>query len=189
MESALIVSCTKKDAAFFAEMLKAASVHQITVLQSSGETRRHLVEHDYDLVVIDSPLREESGESLARQIVSKGVSQVILAVKSEHFDAVSAVCGGDGVMTLAKPVDRNLFWSVLTLAKSVQSRLKNVHAENERLKLKMEDIRIVDRAKWVLVSRWNLSETEAHRLIEKQAMDRRVPRREIAEEILKTHGN
>jgi len=189
MESALIVSCTNKDTAFFTAMLKAASIRHITVLQSSGETRMRLLDHDFDLVIINSPLQDESGESLARLIVSKGVSQVILVVKSEHFDVISAACESDGVLTLSKPVDQNLFWSVLTLAKSMQNRIKNIHAENERLKLKMEDIRVVDRAKWVLVSHLNLSEQEAHRVIEKQAMNKRTTKRVIAEEILKTYGN
>ena len=189
MESALIVSCTNKDTVFFTEMLKAASIHSITALQSCGETRRYLLERDFDLVIVNAPLRDETGESLARQIVSKGTSQVILVVESEHLDAIAAVCETDGVLTLPKPVDRNLFWLTLALAKSAHNRIKKVQAENERLKLRIEDIRIVDQAKWKLVSHLKMSEQDAHRFIEKQAMDRRSSKREIAEAILKTYGN
>ena len=189
MESALIVSYTSKDTAFFTEMMNAASICYMTTLRSCGETRRLLLERDFDLVIINAPLRDESGESLARQIVSKGTSQAILVVESEHFDAVSNVCEADGVLTLSKPVDRHLFWSAFALAKSAQNRIKNFQEENQRLKLKIEDIRVVDRAKLVLVSHLSLSEQEAHRVIEKQAMNRRTTRRAIAEEILKTYGS
>ena len=48
----------------------------------------------------------------------------------------------------------------------------------------MEEIRIVNRAKWMLIDRLHLTEQEAHRMIEKRAMDRCVTRRVIAEEIL-----
>ena len=52
---------------------------------------------------------------------------------------------------------------------------------------KMEEIRLVNRAKWLLIGQLKMTETEAHRYIEKQAMDRCVTRREIAESILSTY--
>ena len=73
-------------------MLKTASVRNVTIVPSCGEARRLILERDFDLVLINSPLLDESGESLSRHIVSKGASQVILAVKSEHFEAVATGC-------------------------------------------------------------------------------------------------
>lgn len=189
MESALIVSCSDKGTAFFTELLGAASVPRIVTLRSCGEARRHLLDHSFDLIIVNAPLGDETGEAFARCSAAKGASQVILVVNSELFDAVSAVCEGDGVLTVAKPVSRAVFWSALTLAKSVHSRLRRIEAENTELKRKIEDIRIVSRAKLILISSMNLSEEEAHRLIEKQAMNRRVTRRAVAEGILTTYGN
>ena len=189
MESALIVSCMEKSTAFFTEMLNAASYGQIIALQSCGEARRLLLAQDFDLVVINAPLRDESGESLSRHIASKGISQVVLVVKNEFFDAVSAICEDDGVLVVAKPVNKAVFWSALKLAKAAQSRLARMQTENSKLKQKIEDIRIVDRAKCILISYLNMSEQEAHRYIEKQAMDTRQQKREIAEGILKTYEN
>jgi len=51
------------------------------------------------------------------------------------------------------------------------------------------DIRIIDRAKCLLISYLNMSEQEAHRYIEKQAMDMRLTKRMIAEGIIKTYEN
>ena len=48
----------------------------------------------------------------------------------------------------------------------------------------MAEIRLVNRAKWVLIEQRGMDESAAHRYIEKQAMDRCVTRRMIAEEIL-----
>ena len=187
MESALIVSNTEKSSALFSEILDMASIKQITTLYSCGEARRLILERDFDLVIVNAPLRDESGESLSRYIASKGTSQVILVVKNEYFDAVSAVCEDDGVLTISKPVSRAIFWSALTLAKSAQSRIKKIQLENAELKQKIEDIRIVDRAKLILISYMNMSEKEAHRYIEKQAMDLRTAKRAVAEGILKTY--
>lgn len=189
MDSALIVSASEKSVAFFTEMLSAAFVGHIATLRSGGEARRLLLEKDYDLVVINAPLCDESGESLSRHIASKGISQVILVVKSEYFEEVSSHTEEDGVLTVAKPINRALFWSALKLAKSAGARLKLMRAENSKLKQKIEDIRITDRAKCILISYLKMSEQEAHRYIEKQAMDMRVTKRVVAEGILKMYEN
>jgi response regulator NasT len=189
MESALIVSSLEKNAVIIADILKAAFINQIAVLKTAGETRRQILERDFDLVIVNAPLRDESGEDLSRYIASKGASQVMLIVKNEHFDAVSAACENDGVLTIAKPVNRAVFWSALKLAGSAQSRLKRIQDENSRLKQKIEDIRIIDRAKCLLISRMNMNERQAHRHIEKQAMDMRSRKRAVAEMILKTYEN
>jgi len=188
-ETVLIVSSTEKSIALFSECLALASINQVTVLASGGEARRTLIQKDFDIVIIDAPLSDESGENLARHIGVKGLSQVILAVNSEHFEEVSAICQADGVLAISKPIDKQFFWSVFSLAKSVSSKLKRMQDENTKLKQKIEDIRIIDRAKCMLISYLSLTEQESHRFIEKQAMDLRSTKRAIAEEILKTYAN
>ena len=187
MKNALIVSCSEKGTAFFTELLNAADIHQIAILKSCGEARRLLLERNFDLALINAPLRDESGESLSRHIASKGLAQVILAVNNEYHDAVSAVCEDDGVLTISKPVNKAVFWFALKLCKSTRNKLKRAEAENAKLKQKIIDIRIVDRAKCILISYMNMSEKEAHRHIEKQAMDMRTTKRAVAEGILKTY--
>jgi Response regulator with putative antiterminator output domain len=187
MESALIVTPTEKSTAFFTDILGAASIKHIAALNSCGEARRLLLERNFDLVLVNAPLRDESGENLARHIAVKGTAQVILVVANEYFDAVSAICENDGVLTISKPMNRAVFWSALKLARAAQSRFARMQAENNKLKQKIEDIRIVDRAKCILISYLKMSEQEAHRYIEKQAMDMRSSKREIAEGILKTY--
>ena len=59
--------------------------------------------------------------------------------------------------------------------------------DGETLKQRMEDIAVIDRAKMLLISHLAFSEAQAHRYIEKQAMDMRATKRAIAEEILKTY--
>jgi response regulator NasT len=189
MESALIVSRVEKSTDFLMEMLHAAGIHQVAALRSGNEARRRLCEHDFDLVIVNSLLRDESGEKLSRDIASNGTTQVILLVKSEYFDAVSSLCEGDGVLTIAKPVNKAMFWSALMFAKSAHNRINRLHTENARLQQKIEDIRIVDRAKCILISYLGMSEQEAHRHIEKQAMDLRATKREIAQGLIKTYEN
>ena len=190
MESAMIISCPEKSTAFFTEILKEASVKQITAVQSCGEARRILLERTFDLVVIDAPLSDESGEDIALYIAAKSDSpQVILAVKNEHFEAITTACENDGVLTISKPINKAVFWSALALAKSTHGRIAKMKTEGASLKQKIDDIRINDRAKLILISHLGMNEKEAHRHIEKQAMDLRTTKRTVAEGILKTYEN
>jgi len=189
MESALIVSSSEKNTALFTGFLQAASVQQVTSSQSCDSARKLILKQDFDLIIVDSPLPDGSGESFSRYAAANGVSQVILLVESESFDSVFAACEGSGVLIITKPVDKYFLWSALSLAKSVQNRVKRIQAENAQLKQQIEDIRIIDRAKCILISFMKMNEQEAHRYIEKQAMDMRSSRRIIAEGILKRYEN
>lgn len=47
--------------------------------------------------------------------------------------------------------------------------------------------RLVNREKWLLIECLSMAEAVAHHYIEKQAMDLRISRREVAENIIKTY--
>jgi len=66
-------------------------------------------------------------------------------------------------------------------------RITGLKNENIKLQKKIEDIRLIDRAKCVLIQYLNMTEPQAHRYIEKQAMDMRITRAEVAQGILKTY--
>ena len=188
MDSALIVSNSKKIIESIAEILAQASVTSISTVSNGGEARRMLIEKDFDLYIVNTPLPDEFGESLALNIASKGISVVILIVRAELYDEISEHVEDSGVITIARPISRSLFWNVLKLAIATHKKVKAFHDENTKLIQKMEDIKIVEKAKFVLISSLSLTESEAHRYIEKKAMDMRITRRKVAEEILRTYG-
>ena len=71
---------------------------------------------------------------------------------------------------------------------STRERIRKFEKKAVSLEDKMQEIRIINRAKWLLISELGMAENDAHRYIEKQAMDRCVSRKEIAEEIIKTYS-
>jgi response regulator NasT len=62
-----------------------------------------------------------------------------------------------------------------------------MHTENEKLHKKIEEIKIIDKAKWVLIENLGMDEQQAHRYMEKQAMDQRKSRYAVALSLLKTY--
>ena len=184
MESALIITSTEKSFTSIAEMLAAHFIFDIVHVCSACEGRRVLLERNFDIVFISAPLPDENGEGLARQVAGRELSQVILAVNCEIYEAVSSVCEKEGVFTISKPINRDILRQVLSLAKTMNARLKFVKSENESLKKKIDYIRIIDRAKSILISSTRMSEHEAHRYIEKRAMDTRSSKRAVSEGII-----
>ena len=73
------------------------------------------------------------------------------------------------------------------LISASRRRILGLKNENVRLQKKIEEIRLVDRAKCALIEYLGMTEAQAHRHIEKQAMDLRMTRREVAQGILQTY--
>ena len=90
-------------------------------------------------------------------------------------------------MTLPKPTSSQMVAQCLRGLCATRERLRKVEERHTSVDEKIEEIRLVNRAKWLLISELNMSEPDAHRYIEKQAMDRGLSKRNIAEDIIKTY--
>jgi response regulator NasT len=175
--------------AFFREILQQAGCASIDACSTCAHARKLLEQWEYGICIINSPLSDESGESLAVAAAGKAHGQVILAVRTAYFDTVTAHVEAAGVITIAKPLSRALFSNTVKMAEVAQKQLRRLQTENDKLMRHIEDIRVIDRAKCILISTLSMSEPEAHKYIEKQAMDMRKSKRTIAEGILRTYDN
>ena len=169
------------------DLLHAADYSIQTPAKSGGEARRLLIENSFDMIIINTPLPDEFGHELARFATHSSSAGVVLIVKSENADDIAHQTEDDGVMVIARPLSRTFFFQVLKLVSASRKRMISLHNENVKLQRKIEEIRLVDRAKCTLIEVLKFSEPQAHRYIEKQAMDLRCTRKQVAENILKTY--
>jgi response regulator NasT len=187
--SVLVVSSGAKLNEFLGEVLENNTYSPVVYAKSGGEARNILITQSFDLVIINTPLSDEFGSDLAMKLTDNAVCGVILIVKSEIFDEVSDQVEQYGVLAVGKPVSRAVFMQVLKMSVATLERLRRLDKENKKLSLKLDEIKLVNRAKWVLIEYLKMSEPQAHRYIEKQAMDMRITRREVAESIIKNYEN
>lgn len=185
--SVLIVTGTEKGISFITEMLDPVIYNPVIPLKSAGEGRRMLITNKFDLVVINTPLTDEFGYEFALTVAEKKDSEIILIVKNEMFDEISYRVEEYGILTVSKPLSKPFFHQVLKLCAATSEKLKIFKTENLRLQGKLEEQRTVDRAKWALMQYLSMSEAQAHRYIEKQAMDMRISKISLAENIIKTY--
>ena len=71
---------------------------------------------------------------------------------------------------------------------AARERLRRLESKATSIEEKMEEIRLVNRAKWLLIENQKMTEQEAHHHIEKQAMNRCCSKKEIALGIIKTYS-
>ena len=182
--SVLAVSASLKFVETLRALLPEGRYGPVTVLHDAAAVRRALAENSYDLVLINTPLPDEFGTRLALDACESSSAGVLLLVKAEHCPDIEAQVSVHGVLTLAKPTSAQLFAQTLRLLCITRERLRGMEKKAVTLQEKMEEIRLVNRAKWLLIEELKMTEQEAHRYIEKQAMDRCVTRRAVAEQIL-----
>ena len=146
--------------------------------------RRCILERTYDLIVIDTPLSDEIGDGLALDIAEKSNSSVLLITPRELYDELTESLTDHGIMVVAKPFPTGSLDKSIRYLTSLQNRIHALEKRNLTTMEKMEELRIVSKAKVLLVEKKNMTEDEAHRYIGKMAMDNGVSRRRAAEELI-----
>ena len=182
----LIVGANDKTFGLLSQLLPTDRYEAPLRAASAGEAKRLLMDTDCDIVILNAPLRDEFGTQLALNL-SEDNLVVILLVPGESYDAVCYKVEDEGVLTLGKPLSSQAILMAVRLATAQRAKLQKLDKKNQALQEKMQDIRTVNRAKWLLIEQLRMTESEAHYYIEKQAMDMRLSRREVAENIIRSY--
>lgn len=185
--SVLVVSASESFTENVMPFLPEATYRPVKTAKSVSEAQRIIAERSYDLIIINTPLPDDFGAKFAIDISDRSPSVVLLFVRSENYHDILEKVSDFGVFTVRKPLSQQNLSQALDFTKATRERLRKMEKKTISLQEKMMEIRIVNRAKWALINSLDMSEEGAHRYIEKQAMDRCVSKKQIAEEILKTY--
>lgn len=185
--SMLLVSSSAKFNESMLCLLPENRYKPIKIASDVTSARRYLLENRFDIVLINTPLPDDFGTRLALDICENSGTGVLLLVKAEHYPDINARVSPYGVLAVSKPTSAQIISQSLMLLCGTRERLRRMEQKTASIEEKMEEIRIINRAKWLLIEQLKMTENEAHRYIEKQAMDRCVTKRVIAENILTTY--
>ena len=185
--SVLIVTASDSFTNSVMPLLPVTDYWPVTTARSVGEARRRIAETDFDIVLINAPLPDDFGMRLAIDICTNSGAGVLLMVKNDLFNDIYAKVISYGVITLSKPTNLQMVAQNLRILCATRERLRQMEAKQATVEEKIEEMRLVNRAKWLLIECLNMTEPDAHRYIEKQSMDERISKREVAENIIKTY--
>lgn len=184
--SVLLVSASAKFNELLLDLFTENRYKPVNVVSDAASARRSLLENRFDIVLINTPLPDDFGTRLALDICEDSATGVMLLVKAEHYLDINARVSPFGVLTISKPTSAQMISQSLLLLCSTCERLRRMEKKTATLEEKMQEISTINRAKCLLIEQLKMTESEAHRYIEKQAMDRCITKLKVAENILTT---
>ncbi|MCR4843233.1 MAG: ANTAR domain-containing protein [Eubacterium sp.] len=190
MKSALIVSKSEKTLSSLAVLLGRQGYKEVHKTTDSAKASDFLDLMELGVCIVDIAPEDEDLRSLAMDGAADSPGcQFVVLVREEDEQEFARDMESRGIIIVSRPMNRQVFLTVLKMVDAVRIRMSHISSENDQLHKKIDDIRLINRAKMTIMTYLNMSEPDAHRYIEKQAMDLRITRRKVAENILKTYQN
>ncbi len=186
--SVLLVSPAEAFNSVFLTFLPEFRYSPVKVVSSSVAAKRELLDRDWDFVFVNAPLSDEYGSEFAIDLAKDSDSCVLMLVPNNQYDEIFYSTAKFGVFTLEKNNSPQMVSRALDFMIAMRERLRLKEKKVTSVQEKMEEIRIINRAKWLLIDTQNMSETEAHRYIEKQAMNRGLTKLQMAKNIIKVNS-
>ena len=184
--SVLLVSASEKWNTAMTSVLPSTDFWPIRTVRSLSQARRLTLENPADLIIVNSPLPDGSGLEFCIDACSNSESGVLLLVPGEDYEETYYRVLPHGVMTLSRPVTREVLAHSLRLLCAVRERLRSAGKAQSTVEEKMEELRLVNKAKWILMERQGMKEDAAHKAILRQAMEQRISKKEVAEQIIRS---
>ena len=184
----LIAGKTEEICDSIAQLLLELDCDNISTF-TSGAIIRGVDISKFDSVIISTPLSDEFGLDLVADISKDAKNGIVVLAKREIADEVQKKIRFTGAFVLPRPFNKALLIQTIKLTEIAHIGVAKLEEENRQLTQQLSDMKIVNRAKSMLMQYLNLTEDQAHRHIQKQAMDLRKTQRAVAEDILKTYQN
>ena len=163
--------------------------HQVVAAVGSGlEMVKATIKHSPDVVVFDIHLPGIDGLTALREI-EKTMAIAAVAVTGDRSGNLIKEAMSDNVLCyLLKPVDPNQLAAGIQLAWARFTQFMEILQRNRTLAENIENRKIIERAKEVLMRRYGWDEPTAWRKLQRDSMNTRKPIIELAHEILTQEG-
>ena len=185
--SVLLVSASDKMNEVITSLLPVTDYWPLTTVRSVNEGRRKLMEGPFDLIIINSPLPDSSGIRFSMDACIASEAGVLLLVKHENYEDIYYKVLSSGVVTLSKPTSTQMVSQNLRVLCAIRERLRHMKSKQTTVEGKIEEIRLINRAKWLLIDCLHMTEPDAHRYIARKAMEQKITKRDAAEMIIRTY--
>lgn len=163
------------------------NIYQVKVIESFSEAKRELIDRDYDIMIINSPVNGESGIDFAMDSKYNLELGVLFFAKQEIYNEVFDKTYDFGVLTLAKPTSKSIFLQSLKLLESAVEKKRVIQEKPVSIQEKLEEIKLINNAKLLLIEHEKYSEDDAHKYIIKRAMYLRETKAYVAKEIIRKY--
>ena len=160
------------------EMLTESGYQVVAQAINGQEAITLATEHKPDLIILDVKMPILDGISAAEQLIN--ICPVLMLTAFSQKELVERARDSGVMAYVVKPFTINDLLPAIEISISRHRQMKTLESEVADLYERLETRKLLDRAKGILMEALNLTEPEAFSWIQKTAMDRRIPMKEVA---------
>jgi AmiR/NasT family two-component response regulator len=159
--------------------------HQVIGEAGTGtDMVRTVLELEPDVVVFDIHLPRLNGLDALRQIYQERVVAAVAITADRDQELVRRALEEHVLAYLVKPVEEHQLGPALMIARAQFAELRELNQENASLRQALQNRKLIERAKGVLMKRFRWTEAEAFRRLQRGAMNRRTTMVDLAQNVL-----
>jgi len=138
-----------------------------------------------DLYLFDIEMPKLDGLQAAEQLAAEGLRRPVVVITGVDDPSLIERSIASGVSAyLAKPIDTRELQAALQLAAARHAEFQALEAEVDRAQQALEDRKLVERAKGLLMSALDISEQDAFRRLQVTARERNLRLADVASRIV-----
>lgn len=167
------------------EILEAANYNVVGEASDGFDAVELCRKHLPDLVLLDIKMPLLDGINAAKRIQSEALADGIMfltAYSSSEF--VEKAKGAGAIGYIVKPIDEKSLIPTIEVALAKSKEIKKLRREADTANKKLEERKIIEKAKGILMKENNLTEQEAYEYIRVLSMNKRSAMKEIAEAVI-----
>jgi response regulator NasT len=169
---------------YFSRILPRLGHRVVAVAKDGAELLEQCRGAAPDLVITDIKMPDMDGIEAAVRIYQERPTPVIL-VSAHHDPALIARAEADHIMAyLVKPIKESDLLPVIALAMRRFEQFEALRKEASDLRQALDDRKLIERAKGILMRRASVDEPTAFRRLQKAASDRNLKLVEVARTII-----
>jgi two-component system, response regulator PdtaR len=167
------------------EMLTALGYEVVGEAADGREAVRLARATKPDLVVMDIKMPPGTdGVTAAKELQEDAVAPVLFLTAYSERELVEGATEAGAVGYLVKPFRESDLRPAIEVAVARAADLRRLEAETTKLRADLETRKVLDRAKGIIMTRYNCTENDAYHRIQKMAMNSRKSMRDVCEAII-----
>ena len=184
-QSKIIIASSKEVLAMLADQLSVTAFHIADTSLSGNETLRKAAFLLPDLIITDYSLTDMTGIELAQAVEDLKICPVVILATPEQSEYIEELKKDSlDIFCLTKPLDSTVLNHMLSLVIRLTKRMHGFERKIDELEHKLEDRKLIDKAKGLLMEKFNLTEDQAYKQMRQKAMNMSKPVSQIAKSIV-----
>ncbi len=166
------------------EMLQEEGFEVVAEVADGASAVRLTRELEPDLVILDVKMPVMDGIQAAEEIARERLSAILILTAFSQRDLVEKARRAGAMAYLVKPFQKHDLLPAVEIAAGRFRELSGLEREVDDLQGRLEARKLVERAKGLLQEQEQMSEADAFRFLQRQAMERRQTMRQVAEQVI-----